>query len=108
SLSAQQCLEMAARTYEVFHVVLVNEGYALGQAASVLKSWQSILPQRVLQLDDYTKLAEVIVSTIQVIEGENKAAVAKSWSGSTAVSVAKAIENLPAKNMQRGVVRFAS
>jgi len=110
NLSAQDCVEMAMKTYEVFHIVLKNEGYASSSNGlpEVLRRWKEILPQRVILLDDYTKLAEVVVSTIQVIEGANKAAVAKSWSGSTAVTVANAIENLPANVQQGGVVRLAS
>lgn len=108
SLSAQDCVDMAMKTYEVFHIVLKNEGDACHNLPTVLDRWQKILGQRVILLDDYTKLAEVVVSTIQVIEGANKVAVAKSWSGSTAVTVANAIENLPSNVKQGGVVRLAS
>lgn len=107
-LSAQDCVDMAMKTYEVFHIVLKNEGDAIYNLPRVLDRWQKILGQRVILLDDYTKLAEVVVSTIQVIEGANKTAVAKSWSGSTAVTVANAIENLPSNVQQGGVVRLAS
>jgi hypothetical protein len=108
NMSAQDCVDMAMKTYEVFHIVLKNEGDARYNLPTVLDRWQKIIGQRVILLDDYTKLAEVVVSTIQVIEGANKATVANSWSGSTAMTVANAIENLPSNIKQGGVVRLAS
>lgn len=106
-LSAIEIAEMAAKSYEVFHIVLKNEGYASYDFESVMDSWNPILPQRVIVLDDYTKLAEVVVSAIQVIEGANKATVAKSWSGGTSLTVANAIQGLAIRNSSRGAVRLA-
>jgi hypothetical protein len=53
-----------------------------------------VLGERALLLTDHTKLAEVIVSTIQVVEGANVDHVADSWDGSTAVVVRDAIRSL--------------
>ena len=51
--------------------------------------------------------SEVIVSTIQVIEGEDKDVVSKSWSGGTAVVVSHAIKDLVASgSASTSVVRF--
>lgn len=106
-LSALECVEMASKTYEVFHVVLKNEGYARSSLKSVLDSWNPVLPQRVILLDDYTKLAEAVVSTIQVVEGANKADVAASWSGSTSLVVANAIKDIAARSAAGRAVRLA-
>ena len=106
-LTALECVEMASRTYEVFHVVLRNEGVASHSLDSVLRTWHPILPQRVILLDDYTKLAEAVVSTIQVVEGANKASVAASWSGKTSLVVANAIKDLAARNAASGAVRLS-
>lgn len=103
SLNAAECVAMASQTYEVFHVILRNEGYARSNLDSVLRTWQPLLPQRVILLDDYRKLAETVVSTIQVVEGASKADVAASWSGSTAVTVANAIRDIAAKGAGRAV-----
>ena len=93
-LTAEDCLAMAARSTEVFHVVLKNVGYASGRLSRVLDTWKSLLGERVLVLDDETKVAETIVSTLQVMAGESVSTVASSWSGSTAVTVANAIGGL--------------
>ncbi len=97
NLSSTELLAMASRSYEVFHVVLTKVGYARGHLGSVLKTWESLLGERVIHCDDHEKVAEVIVSAIQVVEGADKTTVAKSWSSSTAVTVANAVKSLTAK-----------
>lgn len=107
-ISAADAVAMAARTYEVFHVV-VAEGYARHAMDEVLGSWRPLLPERVLVLDDHTKLAEVVVSAIQVSEGARKDAVAASWKGNgTAMTVANAINGLAASRGGRGVRRLGA
>lgn len=108
-LSSAELLAMASRSYEVFHVVLTNVGHAQMNLDWVLKTWEPLLGERVIHCDDHEKVAEVIVSAIQVIEGTDKASVAGSWSGSTAVTVAKAVKSLvskPGGGAGKGVVRF--
>ncbi len=96
-LSSAELLAMAQRSYEVFHVVLTNVGYASSRLDRVLSTWEPLLGQHVIHCDDHEKVAEVIVSAIQVMEGTDKATVAESWSGSTALTVAKAVKSLTRK-----------
>ena len=56
---------LAQRGYEVFHIVL-RAGYALHHMDEVLSTWRPLLPQRTLILDDYTRIAELVVATIEV------------------------------------------
>lgn len=109
-LSSADMLAMASRSYEVFHVVLTGVGYASSRLDEVLSTWEPLLGERVIHCDDHEKVAEVIVSAIQVIEGTDKATVAGSWSGSTAVTVAKAVKSLVRKAGDgapgKGVVRL--
>jgi hypothetical protein len=66
-----------------------------------------LLGQRVIGLSDHTKLAEVIVSAIEVNEGRDRDAVAKSWGKDTARVVRRAVGALtPATGRSAGVVRF--
>lgn len=106
SLSAQECVDMARRTFEVFHIVLTNEGFAAYSLDEVLKTWNPILPQRVIKLADVSKLGETIVSTIQVMEGEAKNEVAASWGTGTDLIIADAIRDLTAQASTGGVVRL--
>jgi hypothetical protein len=112
-LTAQELLTMVSRMYHVFHVV-VEEGNHVRYHGidSVMNAWTPLLGQRVLRLKDHTKLAEVVVSAIEVNEGRDRDSVAKSWSGDTALVVAHALGNLPAKRADGagsgagGVTRF--
>jgi hypothetical protein len=90
-----ELLEAAGKQFHIFHLIVAEGDHASRYGVdSVKATWTPLLGQRVLVLDDYKKLAEVIVSAIQVVEGEAPAAVAATWSGSTAVAVANAISGL--------------
>jgi len=106
NLSAAELLRMAEQKFHVFHLVVEEGNFCQGHGKdAVLTDWRKLLGQRVLPLADHTKLAEVIVSAIQVIEGEDKAKVEASWDGSTAVTVKRAINGLVGKvNEEEGVV----
>jgi cell division protein FtsL len=94
NFEGSRALEMAQATYNVFHVVVEEGDYASRQRDRVYDEWRRLLGQNVIPLTDHTKIAEVIVSAIQVAEGESKEAVAKSWSGDTSVVVADAIRDV--------------
>lgn len=109
NLSARQLLTMAEEKYHVFHVIVEQGSYAWRRGPeNVKKTWQDLLGQRVLMLSDYDKLAEVIVSAIQVNEGTSIADVTASWSGDTSLAVARAIGDLAksTSGVSSGIVRF--
>jgi hypothetical protein len=101
-LSSADLLAMASRSYEVFHVALTQVGFAASHLRQVLATWKPLLGERVIECDDHSRVAEVIVSAIQVIEGHDKASVARSWSGSTAATVANAVKSLSAARSAPG------
>lgn len=106
-MTAQQLLDAASRMYHVFHVIVEQGHYASRCLDRVVKGWQDLLGERALRLSDYTKLSELIVSAIQVTEGDTVDNVVKSWSGDTSLVVAKGIEGLvPANAASSGVVRL--
>lgn len=86
--SAKDLLEAACQSYEVFHLI-VKPAYP-----EAVTKWRELLGERAIMVDDHEKLAEVIVSTIEVIEGRDADSVAKSWSGDTSLVVANAIRGL--------------
>lgn len=107
-LTGADIMAMAERNWEVFHVVLANEGYARSRLDEVLASWKPLLPERTILLENVDALAETIVSLIQVTEGARATDVAASWSGSTAVAVANALKGVPAhRNRGGGLQRLA-
>jgi hypothetical protein len=103
-LTSEELLTMASRSYHVFHL-LVEESNSC--SASVKANWKALLGERALPLSDHTKLAELIVSTIQVIEGTSVDAAVKSWSGNTSVVVARGLNALqPGRTAGTALTRF--
>jgi hypothetical protein len=91
--STAECLEAAQRKYNVFHIV-IKEGYARGQMDLVLDTWKPVIGQHLIVLDDYTALAETIVSAIEVAEGRDAAISSSGW-GAHASTVLAATRSLP-------------
>ena len=92
-LSARDCVDLAARSYEVFHII-VDGSYARSNLAAVRRTWDPILPQRVIHLKDPAKLSETIVSAIELAAGRDRDAVVNSWDRSTALVVADAVRGI--------------
>jgi hypothetical protein len=105
-MTAKQCIDLASQTYEVFHIVLANEGYARSGLDGVLASWKSVLPQRVIQLTEVANLAETIVSILQVINGERKEDIAASWGKGSELVVYNAIKDLQVAGRIVGAARL--
>jgi hypothetical protein len=95
NLSARDCVEMASRHYEVFHII-VDGSYAKYNLPAVRKTWDPILPQRVIYLKDPNLLSETIVSTIEMISGNDRDNVISSWDKSTALVIADATKDIVA------------
>lgn len=103
-MTSAELLTMVSRSYHVFHLMVEESG---SFNSSVAANWQALLGERALRLSDHTKLAELIVSTIQVNEGWSVADAVKSWSGDTSVVVARGLNSLqPVNKPGTGVVRF--
>jgi hypothetical protein len=60
----------------------------------VTKKWRDLLGQNALALSDHTKMAEIVVSTIEHVAGRDADSIVKSWSGSTALVVKHALGGL--------------
>ncbi len=96
AISAEDLLALAQRTYDVFHIVALEGSHCKGRGQDrVRSSWGNLLGQQVLYLADHTKLAETIVSTIEVREGRDALESAKKWGGDTAKVVHDAVKGLP-------------
>jgi hypothetical protein len=100
AVTTREILQEAQRLYDVFHVVIEEGSHARYHLDKVMSSWTDLLGQRVIRLADHTKLAEVIVSAIEVAEGANADASAKAWGHGDAV-VYEAVKNLPRGNSPR-------
>jgi hypothetical protein len=102
--STEEVLQLACREWEVFHLVVAEGGT---YRFDMHKQWQEVLGERALLLTDHTKMAEVIVSTLQVMGGADAKTVAASWDGTTALAVKDALGGLKAiDSTSNSVVRF--
>ena len=97
ALTNKELLELVQRQYHVFHLMVEQGSHLRGgyNTDRVRRGWQDLLGERVILLKDYKKLSEVVVSLIEVTEGRDAKDVIASWDGTTAVTVAAAISNLP-------------
>ena len=105
-LSSADVLAMASRSYEVFHLIAEQGSHCRANHDAVFTAWRSLMGQRAMPLADHEDLAQCVVSTIEVCEGESADATAKSWSGSTAMTVARAVAGLAPREPAHGVARF--
>ncbi len=83
SLSTRDVLAMASKQWEIFHIIVEEGSYCRRAPQETKRAWQALLGQRAIGLSDHSNLAELIVSTIQVIEGADLVSVTTSWSGNT-------------------------
>jgi len=92
--STQDLYTMASRYYNVYHLMVEEGSHFRTDPDGVVRAWTDVLGQNAIRLADHTKVAEVIVSIIQVAEGADNKDVSASWDGSTGLVVAKAINGL--------------
>ena len=105
-LASADVLAMASRSYEVFHLIAEQGAHCRANHDAVFAAWRALMGQRALPLANHEDLAECVVSTIEVCEGESADRSAKSWSGNTAMTVARAIAGLAPREPAHGVVRL--
>lgn len=78
-ITAEEIISEAVQQWEVFHVMIEEGSYMRGFPRQVREAWGNLLGQRAISLPKIEKLAEVLVSSIQIAEGADLAAVLESW-----------------------------
>lgn len=92
--TAAQLLAMVEKMYHVYHIIIAEGSYARYRLDRVKADWVNLMGQRAIVLEDHTKLAELVVSLIQISEGANKKAVVDSWNGDTSLVIQNAVQDL--------------
>lgn len=95
--------KLVTRHWNVFHLITPT---GTTDEQNAVRAWRDVLGERAIEVDDHEALAEVIVSTIQVVEGADPAAVAGSWAGQTSRIVHKAIARLQGPGDDAGSTGF--
>lgn len=108
-LNSIDVLKMAQENWEVFHIMIEQGSFYKSAGEATRKGWQKLLGQRAIALAEHEKLAELIVSTIQVNEGADLDTATDGWAKSTALIVRKSLaafqKNLVTGN-SKGLMRF--
>lgn len=84
-ISAEQALQEAQRMYNVFHLHIKQTGTTSGDG------WRKLLGERVIMVDDYNNVAEIIASTVAVVMGADIHNVVKGFDDHTAKLVTNAL-----------------
>ena len=106
-LTAKEIYDMVSRRWNVYHIVV--GGGSGSYKNDVDRSFGKLMPDRLIWLEgnNIDLLPELIVSTIEVNEGRDKAAVAASWGGDKSLVVANAMRSMvAAAGGDQGVVRL--
>lgn len=94
-LTAEQLLTALQPNWHVFHLIVKEGSFQQGGGAGRHNMrWRELYGQRVIELTDHRKAAEVIISTIEVTEGRDADDVVSSWSGDTSLVVRDAVKGL--------------
>lgn len=88
-ITDDQVLAQAQRMYHVFHIHINETGYK--DNPDVIGYWKKLLGERALILDKHMAVAELIASTVAVINGANLDKVAAEFDDATANSVKNAL-----------------
>jgi len=92
TMAAQELFDISFPEWNIFHVIVKQGSHAQRAFEQVKSSWENVIgTQRVIPLDDHTKIGEVIVSTMEIASGKNLKEVVDSWDGDTSVVVGSAL-----------------
>ena len=94
SLKGPDLLKKAQKMYNVFHIIADEGSFARSNKKEVHNAWTDLLDGNAIHCPDHTKIAEVIVSAIQVAEGTDPEVVASSWDKKTAEIISVAIKDV--------------
>jgi hypothetical protein len=95
-----QVLAQAQRMYHVFHIHINETGYK--DNPDVIGYWKKLLGERALILDNHMAVAELIASTVAVINGANLDKVAAEFDTATANSVKNALMKVTTDVLKAG------
>lgn len=96
-ISYEQILAMVSENYEVYHLMVTETTTGrrlLSPGGRGLEKWRQVLGERAITLTDVNDIAQVVVALLQVQAGADKKSVVDSFSGSTALTVATALNSL--------------
>ncbi len=105
-ITDKDILAEAQRSYHVFHIHVNEGGYK--DNPTIIGYWKDMLHERLIILNDYNQISEIIASTVAMIHGVDLDNVVSGFDSKTAKSVKDALihVNTSLKNNTDGVVRL--
>lgn len=88
-ISAEQLLAEAQRMYHVFHLHVTET--SVGGSGAIIDGWRKLLQERLILVEDYNNIAEIIASTVAVVMGADLKKVVAAFDTTTAKQVSNAL-----------------
>lgn len=92
--TTEELYQLVSEKYHTFHIIVEQGSYMRQRPAEVRKTWKALMEDHAIQLSDYTKLSEVVVSVIQINEGADRHSVINSWDSATQPVIAHAVNGI--------------
>lgn len=93
-INTADLLKLTTKNWEVFHIIVEEGMYCRSKPQQTKGAWNKLLGARAVCLSDHRNLPELIVSILQVAQGERPEDVAESWGGQTAMVILDAMRGL--------------
>ena len=100
-INSEEILTELSRRYNVYHLIIHPVYYQ-----PVKEEWTSLLGQNAIELKDESKIAETIVSILEMHAGKSLDEVAESWDGSTGLMIKDALKNLKITDEGEVIIEF--
>ena len=92
--TTEELYAMVSEKYHTFHIIVEQGNHMRRSPHEVRSSWKELIGDHAIQLSDYTKLSEVVVSVIQINEGADRHDVIGSWDAATQPVIARAVNGI--------------
>lgn len=77
--TSAELYELVSKKYEVFHLIIEEGNYCRRNKEGVVKSWRDLIGHRAIFVSNHEYVADVILATIRVSEGEDPNDVIESY-----------------------------
>jgi len=95
-IKLEDLLDEVKKTYNVFHIHCNDANYPAGTVDGdrVIGNWRNLLKQNFIELDNSDDVAEVIASTVALVNGADMKTLLSSFNAKTASSVSTALAKI--------------
>lgn len=107
NISTGELLREVSKKYEVFHFIIAQgSNCRLMGLDNVKEKWDEFLGERAIVVEDCNKIAEIIVSTLQLLNGEKIEKIVHSWDKETSKIVKNALIKIDSVSKSDKLIDF--